>query len=108
MLVHHAALAEGVGTDKRNIFIAENGSIVEVDHRSCKITAEGYVLDSTIYELKVVDHETTTATLGNVKEKIPDTGIDSNNSPLYIGLIGGAALVCAITLGVHNRRKAKR
>lgn len=69
---------------------------------------EGYVLDSTIYELKVVDHETTTATLGNVKEKIPDTGIDSNNSPLYIGLIGGAALVCAITLGVHNRRKAKR
>ena len=66
------------------------------------------VLDSTIYELKVVDHETTTATLGNVKEKIPDTGIDSNNSPLYIGLIGGAALVCAITLGVHNRRKAKR
>lgn len=69
---------------------------------------DGYVLDSTIYELKVVDHETTTATLGNVKEKIPDTGIDSNNSPLFIGLIGGAALVCVITLGVHNRRKAKR
>lgn len=69
---------------------------------------EGYVLDPTIYELKVVDHETATATLGNVKEKIPDTGIDSNNSPLYIGLIGGAALVCVITLGVHNRRKAKR
>ena len=75
---------------------------------NAEISVMGYVLDSTIYELKVVDHETTTATLGNVKEKIPDTGIDSNNSPLYIGLIGGAALVCAITLGVHNRRKAKR
>ena len=69
---------------------------------------DGYVLDPTIYELKVVDHENATATLGNVKEDIPDTGIDSNNSPLYIGLIGGAALVCAITLGVHSRRKAKR
>ncbi|WP_243124748.1 ribonuclease J [Eubacterium limosum] len=40
MLVHHAALAESVGTDKRNILIAENGSVLEVDHRSCKITGK--------------------------------------------------------------------
>ncbi|MDO4288850.1 MAG: ribonuclease J [Eubacterium sp.] len=40
MLIHHAALAESVGTKKQNIFVAENGSVLEVDHRSCKITGK--------------------------------------------------------------------
>ncbi len=40
MLMHHAALAETVGTKKQNIFVTENGAILEVDHRSCKITGK--------------------------------------------------------------------
>lgn len=49
MLMHHAALAESVGTNKRNIFVVENGTVLEVDHRSCKIvdhiTAEPVLVD---------------------------------------------------------------
>ncbi|MEG0376954.1 MAG: ribonuclease J, partial [Eubacterium sp.] len=49
MLMHHAVLAESVGTDKRNIFIGENGTIFELDHRSCKVAgrvqAEAVLVD---------------------------------------------------------------
>lgn len=49
MLMHHASLAESVGMNKRNIFVVENGSVVEVDHRSCtvvdQIQAEPVLVD---------------------------------------------------------------
>lgn len=40
MLLHHSALAEQIGRDKRNTIIGENGSIVEVDHNNIRIAGK--------------------------------------------------------------------
>ena len=49
MLMHHAVLAENVGTKKENIFILKNGNIFEFDRRSArvvdKIEAEPVLVD---------------------------------------------------------------
>lgn len=40
MLVHHAALADLVGMEKRNTFILENGDVLEVSPQSCKVNGK--------------------------------------------------------------------
>jgi len=41
MLVHHANLAESVGMKKEDIFVVKNGTVLELDGKSCKVLDEG-------------------------------------------------------------------
>lgn len=40
MLMHHAALAEALGLDRKNIFIQQNGDVMEIDKRGCQKVGE--------------------------------------------------------------------
>ncbi|MDD4508166.1 MAG: ribonuclease J [Eubacteriaceae bacterium] len=40
MLKHHAALAEALGLDKNHVFVQQNGDVLELDHRGCKMVGK--------------------------------------------------------------------
>jgi len=40
MLMHHAALSEDLGLDKSHVFIQQNGDVLELDHRECKVVGK--------------------------------------------------------------------
>ncbi|MFC1638983.1 ribonuclease J [Patescibacteria group bacterium] len=45
MLEEHAELGRGVGIDNDNVFVGENGQVVEIDNRGAKLTREKVTTD---------------------------------------------------------------